>query len=46
MFGTARQHINNIMIGLSDGFSQELIIHGIGFEVIVLYGCCFSQHEM
>ncbi|MDP4610227.1 MAG: 50S ribosomal protein L6 [Opitutales bacterium] len=32
MFGTARSIINNMVIGVVDGYSKDLIIKGVGFR--------------
>jgi large subunit ribosomal protein L6 len=32
MFGTVRSTINNMVVGVSDGYKKELIIEGVGYK--------------
>ena len=35
MHGTTRQIINNMIIGVSDGFKKELEIIGVGYQATI-----------
>jgi len=35
MWGTARSRINNMVIGLTEGFEKKLELHGVGYKMAV-----------
>jgi large subunit ribosomal protein L6 len=35
MWGTARSRVQNLVVGVSDGFKKELVISGVGYRALV-----------
>lgn len=35
MFGTARSTINNMVLGVSEGYRKELVIEGVGYKAVL-----------
>lgn len=35
MWGTARARINNLVVGVTDGFEKKLELHGVGYKMAV-----------
>ena len=35
MWGTYASHIKNIITGVTDGYSKELVLEGVGYRVAV-----------